>query len=264
MAHKSHRCTRSPQRPRLSARPADRCLPHRRLRWRHAMKLRSQQNQWEQLGRTDPLWAILTEPGKRNGGWDEAGFFATGRNEIAELMARTPALGLPAERRTALDFGCGVGRATQALTEYFDEVTGVDIAPAMLERARRYNRHGERCRYVLNEQNHLRVFPAAAFDLVYSRITLQHLPRRHVRTYLVVFQLPDRYRDWRTALRRGLYGLVTRRLLRRPDVMEMYGIRREHVVALLKAHGAQLPVIEEDPIAGREWLSWRYFATRRE
>jgi len=238
------------------------------------MKLRSQQNQWEQLGRTDPLWAILTDPEKRNGGWDEAAFFATGQNEIAELMARAVALGLPACRRTALDFGCGVGRATQALAGYFDEVTGVDIATAMLERARRYNRYGDRCRYVLNEQNHLRAFPAAAFDLVYSRITLQHLPRHHIRSYLVefmrvlrpggllVFQLPDRYRDWRTAIVRGLYCLATRRLLRRPDVMEMYGIGREHVVALLTAHGALLPVIEEDPIAGREWLSWRYFATR--
>jgi SAM-dependent methyltransferase len=240
------------------------------------MKLRSQQDQWDQLGRTDPLWAILTDPEKRNGGWDEAAFFATGQNEIAELMARAVALGLPACRRTALDFGCGVGRATQALTGYFDEVTGVDIAPAMLERARRYNRHGDRCRYVLNEQNHLRDFPAAAFDLVYSRITLQHLPRRHIRSYLVefmrvlrpggllAFQLPDRYRDWRTAISRGLYCLVARRLLRRPDVMEMHGIRREYVVALLTAHGALPPVIEEDPIAGREWLSWRYFATRCE
>ena len=240
------------------------------------MKLRSQQNQWDQLGRADPLWAILTEPGKRNGGWDEAEFFATGQNEIAELMARAAALGLPALRRTALDFGCGVGRATQALTGYFDEVIGVDIAPAMLERARRYNRHGDRCRYVLNEQNHLRAFAAATFDLVYSRITLQHLPRRHVRSYLaefmrvlrpgglLVFQLPDRCRDWRTSVSHGLYRLVARRLLRRADVMEMYGIRRERVVALLKAHGARLPVIEEDPIAGREWLSWRYFATKRE
>jgi SAM-dependent methyltransferase len=240
------------------------------------VKLRSQQSQWDRLGRTDPLWAILTEPEKRNGGWDEAGFFATGQTEIAELMARVAALGLPALRRTALDFGCGVGRATQALTGYFDEVTGVDIAPAMLERARRYNRHGDRCRYLLNQQNHMRAFPAAAFDLVYSRITLQHLPRRHIRSYLaeflrvlrpgglLVFQLPDCYRDWRASIGHGLYRLVARRLLRRADVMEMYGIRRERVVALLKAQGARLLVIEEDPIAGPEWLSWRYFATARE
>lgn len=208
------------------------------------MKLRSQQDQWDRLGRTDAFWAILTDPDKKAGGWDEGEFFATGRSEAAELMARASALGLPAARRTALDFGCGVGRLTQALTGYFDEVTGVDIAPAMLESARRYNRHGDRCRYVLSAQTHLRTFPTACFDLVYSRITLQHLPRRYVSAYLaefirvlrpgglLVFQLPDRYRNWRYWISRGLYRLVMRRLLRRLDVMEMYGIPRQRVIGI--------------------------------
>lgn len=237
------------------------------------MKLRSQFKQWNQLGRTDALWAILTHPDKKNGGWDESEFFATGRGEIAELMARASALGLPAARRSALDFGCGVGRVTQALAEQFDEVTGVDIAPAMIERALRYNRHGGRCRYLLNTHDHLPAFPAASFDLVYSRITLQHLPRRHTRGYLreflrilrpqglLVFQLPDRYRNWRFRVSRGLYCLAARRLLRRPDVMEMHGMARERVVAFLEENGARVLQVEEDPVAGREWLSWRYFAT---
>jgi ubiquinone/menaquinone biosynthesis C-methylase UbiE len=240
------------------------------------VKLRSQQDQWEELGRTDALWAILNDPRKQNGGWDEGEFFATGQSEIAELMARASALGLPAARRAALDFGCGVGRLAQALSEYFDEVTGVDIAPAMLERARRYNRHGDRCRYVLNTQNHLRVFPSACFDLVYSRITLQHLPRRHIRSYLaefirilrpeglLVFQLPDRYRNWRYLISRSAYRLVARRLLHRVDVMEMYGIPRKRVVAFLEEHEARVLGIEEDPAAGAEWLSWRFFVTRRD
>ena len=60
------------------------------------VKLRSQQDQWDQLGRSDVLWAILTDPDKKNGGWDEGEFLATGHSEIAELMARASALGLPA------------------------------------------------------------------------------------------------------------------------------------------------------------------------
>jgi SAM-dependent methyltransferase len=240
------------------------------------VKLRSQQNQWDQLGRTDPLWAILTDREKRNGRWDEAEFFATGRSEIAELMARASALGLPAARRAALDFGCGVGRLTQALADYFDEVTGADIAPAMLERARGYNRYGDRCRYVLNAQNHLRAFPAACFDLVYSSITLQHLPRRHVRAYLaefirvlrpnglLVFQLPDHYTKWRYRISHGLYRLVARGVLHRLDVMEVYGFPRERVVAFLEAHGARVLGIEQDTAAGRQWLCWRFFATRQD
>ena len=222
------------------------------------------------------MWAILTDREKRNGGWDVDEFFTTGRAEIAQLMARSSALGRPARRGTALDFGCGAGRLTQALADYFDTVTGVDIAPAMLELARRYNRHGERCRYVLNTESHLEFFPASSFDLVYSRITLQHLPPRIIRKYLaefirvlrtdglLVFQLPDRYRNWRDWLRHSLYRIATRRIARRSDVMEMHGIQREKMVAWLESRGARVIDIEEDPSAGPEWLSWRYFVVLNE
>lgn len=238
------------------------------------MKLRSQQEQWEQLGRTDALWAILTDPEKKNGRWDEGEFFATGQAEISRLMARASELGLPAARQTALDFGCGVGRLTQPLAEYFHQVTGVDIASSMLEKARSCNGHGERCRYVLNTENHLHIFPDACFDLVYSNITLQHLPRRHIRAYLaefvrvlrpgglLVFQLPDhRYSAWKHWIGLGLYQFA-RLVMHRRDLMEMHGLPRRRVVTLLEAHGAQVLKIEENSAAGREWLSWRFFATR--
>jgi len=238
------------------------------------VKLRSQQSQWNLLGRTDPLWAILTEPGRQNGGWTEEEFFATGEREIAALMTAAESLGLPRKCKAALDFGCGVGRLTQAMAGRFETVTGVDIAPAMLEAARRYNRHGDRCRYLLNEEDHLGEFADGAFDLVYSRITLQHVPPRHIRKYLAelvrvtasgglfVFQLPDSYRQWSDWLRHGIYRMVARRIFGAARVMEMYGIPKAEVVTLLESHGARLLRVEEDPIAGKEWLSYRYFATR--
>ena len=33
---------------------------------------------WEAFGRDDPLWAVLTEPSRKGGGWDPDEFFATG------------------------------------------------------------------------------------------------------------------------------------------------------------------------------------------
>ncbi len=50
-------------------------------------------------------------------------------------------------KRRALDFGCGVGRLTQALARHFNIVDGVDIAPSMIELANQFNRSGGRCRY---------------------------------------------------------------------------------------------------------------------
>src|SRR5262245_45857186 len=105
------------------------------------MKLRAQQAQWDRLGRTDPLWAILTDPDCRYGRWDVEEFFARGRAEIDQAMRIAERLAVPARRDTALDFGCGVGRLTQAMAAYFDRVTGVDIAPAMLQLAAQYNHH---------------------------------------------------------------------------------------------------------------------------
>ena len=168
------------------------------------MKLRAQQKQWNHLAREDPYWAILTDPGKRGGQWDPERFFATGRDEIDAAMRYAETLGLPAARARALDFGCGAGRLTQALALWFDHVTGVDISPAMIQLARRHNRHGDRCVYTWNAENHLRQFAGDSFDLVYSRIVLQHLPARHARDYvrefvrvlrpsgLALFQLPSR------------------------------------------------------------------------
>lgn len=78
---------------------------------------------------------------------------------------------------------------------------------------------------MLNDENHLRVFADASFELVHSRITLQHLPRRHIRSYLrefarilrpgglIVFQLParHRYRDFKHFLLHNVYSTVAGR-----------------------------------------------------
>lgn len=239
------------------------------------MKLRAQQSQWDQLGRTDPLWAIITDPGRRNGRWDVDEFFATGVRDVADLIRLADRLGHPTARGSALDFGCGVGRLTQAIADHFDQVTGVDISSAMLHLARQYNRHGERCRYILNDQNHLRIFAAESFDFICSRLTLQHLPRRHIRAYLrelvrvlrpgglLVFQLPaeHRYRGFRHWMVHNIYATVTRKILRVPTTMEMYAIPRREVIRLLESRGARVLESTEDQMAGEEWLSYCYAVT---
>jgi SAM-dependent methyltransferase len=167
------------------------------------MELRELQTNWDQFGRTDPMWAILTHQDKRGNGWRPDEFFATGRQEIADVLGYLAGLGLPKARRAALDFGCGLGRLTQALGEHFEWVTGVDIAPSMIEGARRHNRHGDRCRYVVNGRDDLSVFPDSSFDLIYSNIVLQHMKpeysRRYIREFVrlltpggaAVFQIPS-------------------------------------------------------------------------
>lgn len=158
---------------------------------------------WDRLGERDALWAVLSVPAKKNGAWSQEEFFETGRREIDAVLAVAAQRGFDFPKRRALDFGCGVGRLTQALATRFEECDGVDVAPSMVRQATRLNRHANRCRYHLNQEPDLRLFPDGAFDFIYSVLVLQHMePRfskRYIREFLrvagpgalVVFQLPS-------------------------------------------------------------------------
>ena len=168
------------------------------------MRLRSLRRHWERLGRRDPLWAVLTDPHKREGGWDLEEFFRSGKDEIAAALQRGAELGLAVSRRRALDFGCGVGRLTQAMAAEFERCDGVDISASMLQAARRYNRSPERCTYHHNVAPDLALFADASFTFVYPTLVLQHMAPEHSTRYiqelvrvlapggLLVFQLPSR------------------------------------------------------------------------
>lgn len=162
------------------------------------------QRDWTQLARTDPLWAVLMDPAKRGGRWDEGEFFATGEREIESVLDYVGGLGISVDLSgSALDFGCGVGRLTQALAGRFSSVVGVDISEVMIELAKSRNRFGERCHYVVNESDDLSCFDDGDFSVVYSSIVLQHMPASLAAGYVqefvrvaapggvVVFQVAD-------------------------------------------------------------------------
>ena len=92
------------------------------------MRLRALRRHWDEFGKRDPLWAILTAPDKKGNRWSIDEFLATGRDQITALIGYLDSRGLAARRRRALDFGCGAGRLTHALADHFDQVIGVDIA----------------------------------------------------------------------------------------------------------------------------------------
>ncbi len=185
-------------------------------------------------------------------------------------------LGYPKNHGAALDFGCSAGRLTQALAACFDSVTGIDISPVMLDLARKHNNFGERCAYRLNTSDDLTQLPSDSFDMVYSRMVLQHLPAHVVCRYLIEFarvlrpsglaliQLPSRFRPSSFRNRIGYqYGMLLRRkLLRDPNVFEMYGVPRRQVEKVLEQAGARLLAVRPDESAGPEWESFIYALTK--
>jgi SAM-dependent methyltransferase len=231
---------------------------------------------WRTLSEDDPLWAICVAPEARGGGWDDAEFYATGAAEVEAALTRAGELGLAASGARALDFGCGAGRLTRALAARFELVVGVDIAPAMLDLARRDNPVAARCEFLLNPRPDLALFGDGEFDLVYSSVVLQHLPPGLIRGYLaelarvlrpggsMVIQLPTRPRLTPRGLAfrclpAGVLGLVQRRLLGYPAPMRMHGMAERRVRRLLSAHGVD--VVAADPTSYHpDWRERRYFA----
>jgi SAM-dependent methyltransferase len=142
---------------------------------------------WEAWARADPLWAILSDPSRRGGKWDPIEFFASGVADVELLLQQLEARSIPVNRGRALDFGCGVGRVTQALADQFDSCDGVDISETMIELARAHNRHGDHCRYHVNQAPDLALFDDATFDFVFSTIALQHNPPDVAERYIGEF-----------------------------------------------------------------------------
>lgn len=239
---------------------------------------------WEDLGELDPLWAILSEPEGRHGGWDIERFFRTGANEIASALD-TARLFVPTLRGgKALDFGCGVGRLTRALAQSFEAAVGVDVSSTMIERARQLNEDVPSCTFECVTTSDLSVFRDRTFTFVYSCRVLQHQPRpqliaAYVGEFLrlvsdegvVMFQVPSAIPLWhRVNWRRRAYllgralGLSHRRLYAAwgLDPIKMTTISVEDVRTAIAAVGGELIAVLPDDFAGANDVSWTYLARR--
>ena len=150
------------------------------------MSLETLAKNWESLAERDALYAILTDRRRAGGKWKVPEFMATGEAEIETVMDHVAGIGCtPDYAGKALDFGCGVGRVTQALAPRFTSCVGVDISPQMIDKARALNRYAH-CRYLANSGEQL-PFADASFSFIYSNIVLQHVPRRFSTAYLREF-----------------------------------------------------------------------------
>ena len=244
------------------------------------MSLKHVQELYENYGKTDPLYAVLSDKDKEGNRWDVEEFFQTGREEIGEALKHVEDLGVSPRRDSALDFGCGVGRLAQGLCDEFDSVAGVDISSSMIEHARNYNRHGERCQYHVNTTDDLALFEDATFNFVYTNIALQHSPPQASCNYIAeffrilkpggvaLFQIPTGARYAPGSLRESFYNFsrgpmrrLWKRMRGKPPV-EMHQVARSRVEEIITQSGGRLVDAEQFGSVRRSRKSFRFCAVR--
>jgi SAM-dependent methyltransferase len=247
------------------------------------MRLNALRRHWDEFGKSDPLWAILTAPDKKGNRWSVDEFLQTGRDEISALIADLDARALARRRHRALDFGCGAGRLTHALADHFDQVIGLDIAPSMIDVARRLHAGVRNVEFRVNASNRLESVESDSVDLVYTLLVLQHIAPRYIREYLaefvrvlspggvLVFQLPAESplpvvvegSGLKKILPIPVISMIRKvRRLREFPRMEIHGLPRSEVEELLASLGAPVVDVVEDRAHVADTPGFRYCAVK--
>lgn len=135
---------------------------------------------WEEWGRKDPYFAVITHDKYRQNNitdklkeefFNSAGVYL---NNILNTCRRRLDNGFQPKR--ALDFGCGVGRVCIPLAAMVDHVTAVDVADSMLKEARENSNkhHVENIAFLKSDDDLTSL--QGPFDFIHSFIVFQHIP----------------------------------------------------------------------------------------
>ena len=252
-----------------------------RLSATHVREFDRLQRQWAGFGEAGYEWAIksVTRP---VAGDPVAAYLGWGRELWETLQRRAKELGLKTSGHQALDFGCGPGRVAQALSESYEAVLGLDVAPKMIELADRINRRPERCSFRQWVAPDLADLASGRFDLTLCAFVVQHLPRwlaaRYIRelvrtaapggtivlqfhgdvTLPVVRHLPSRVLSMAYNLARRLHLYGPR--LRGP--WEVHLARPAWVRSLFETSGASVAALDRAPEPEGWMVSYWLFARR--
>ncbi|MEO0122646.1 MAG: class I SAM-dependent methyltransferase [candidate division WOR-3 bacterium] len=237
---------------------------------------------WEEFAKKDPLWSILPFPEKKDNRWQIDELYQTGRDEIDAVIKYMEGLQLNLEYHRALDFGCGVGRLTQALCKYFEECIGIDVSFGMLRIARDHNQYKEKCSYILNCSSDLKIFKNDVFDFIYSNIVFQHLPPELTLSYIkeflriikkngvIIFQITTDIIGFKNRVRRFVNFIIpapVRFLYKKLryktwGIKDMYWIKESVLNDFIKANGGVIIDCVDDYSSMPRYKGKRYCITK--
>ena len=219
---------------------------------------------WSAYAASDPYWSVLTHPVYRGALSREtiAAFYATGETDAALMLAAMRRHEVKTSGKTLLEFGCGLGRVTSWLAPHFAQVVGADLSEGHLAIAAR-----EMAARGVGNFTPLRIARLAdlerlpKFDVLYSRLVLQHNPPPVAYAILdrllctlasgggAVFQVPTYGRGYRYRVADDLAQVDAL------SEMEMHVLPLEGIFRLAHQHRCNvLEMLETDDTG---WSHWR-------
>ncbi|HEX2272393.1 MAG TPA: class I SAM-dependent methyltransferase [Acidimicrobiales bacterium] len=128
---------------------------------------------WSVMGKLKPVGAVTSTHG------DIERSMASG----AEVVTLLQGLGVVHADAVTLHIGSGLGRVEQHLSAHVQRCHGTDISPSMVARANELVT-ADNVEFVCTDGRGLGPWDDGTFDLVYSFLVFQHLPRQQFHRYV--------------------------------------------------------------------------------
>ena len=220
--------------------------------------LRHIQETWQQLGKTEPYWSVLSNKKYLSSNMQDPAtreaFYSSGRPEMERVIKTLKRNGIELSTlQSCVEYGCGLGRVTPWLAQHIQHVHGYDISGDHLKIA---GEHLKDCgihnvdllqiKSVTDIENLPRV------DFIYSMIVLQHNPppiiRYIIRNFMralnpggiALFQVPTYHQGYEFSLKKYLSKEA------RENEIEMHVLPQMTIFEILHQEGCRLIEIRED------------------
>ena len=222
--------------------------------------IRLVEGNWEELGRVEPHWSVLTDGQFRSANIQDNKelFYRSGQNstELMTLAAKRCGLDM-SSLSTCLELGCGVGRVTVWLSQHFRSIIAIDISRphiSLAEDAARQRGISNINFIHMNSPNSLESLPN--FDALFSVIVLQHNPPPVIFSILdtllpklnpngvAYFQVPTYRFDYNFDATEYLASATVR------GQMEMHVLPQPVLFSLFAKHDCRVLEVREDAWTG--------------
>lgn len=128
---------------------------------------------WHLMGRLKPVEAVTSEHHDVESSMDSG----------AAAAGLLDQLGVVGPESVTLHIGSGLGRIERHLSPHVSRCVGTDVSPSMVKRARVLVR-AQNVSFSCSNGRDLSPWPPSSFDLIYSFLVFQHLPREQFSRYL--------------------------------------------------------------------------------